>query len=135
MVGALAGVVAYSTSSNHPRIQNNILVGNAEAGIRSATNTSQHEDHNLLFDNAGDGASGAAAVLVEDGPDAGVYSPVSPAPSDVLADPMLADAPGGDMAPGPAAIDVGVDLGHDRNGGAPGLFNGSAPDLGAVETP
>jgi hypothetical protein len=32
-------------------------------------------------------------------------------------------------------VNVGLDTGADRNGPAPGNFNGAAPDVGAFEAP
>jgi len=116
-------------------LRNNIVAHNNSSGIELGAEVEVTADHNLFFDNDGDGLSGSNAIMAETEPDAGVYEALPLAPSDVVADPMLVDLPGGVMTPGPAAVDVGMDLGYDRNGQAPGLFNGLAPDLGAVEIP
>ena len=49
----------------------------------------------------------------------------------------FADAPGGDfsLTAGSGFIDKGVDTGLDTNDAGPGLFWGSAPDIGAEERP
>lgn len=78
-------------------------------------------DHNGYFGNAG-GDLGSG--LLHD-------------PTDRLADPLYAGAPGVDdgLLPGSPAIDAGIDTGLDVNGDAPGRWNGLAPDLGAFESP
>ncbi len=102
---------------------NNLIAHNSAYGFHSGTTI---EHHNLFFDNGGDGVTGVNAVKDRD--------PSALDPSDVLADPELANVNAGDFTPGSAAVDVGVDVGQDRNGDAPGLYNGAAPDIGAVET-
>lgn len=58
-------------------------------------------------------------------------------PSCDLADPDYADEANDDLslAAGSPAIDSGTDLGLDVNGSAAGLFNGTAPDRGGLESP
>lgn len=53
------------------------------------------------------------------------------------ADPLFVSADGGDLRIRleSAAVNAGVGMGVDVNGPAAGDFNGSAPDLGAYETP
>jgi hypothetical protein len=60
----------------------------------------------------------------------------TPGPATLYADPLFTDLAGGDVSlvEGSPAVNVGVVTGHDRNGGLPGDWNGSGPDLGAVES-
>ncbi len=64
-------------------------------------------------------------------------SPLTTGPTDVLADPLYMNAAAGDfrLAPNSPDVNAGLDTGLDVNGPAPGLYNGSAPDIGPQETP
>jgi hypothetical protein len=109
------------------RVRNNLVQANTANGILVDPAVTWSEEHNLFFDNGGDGSSGTLAVQG--------WDPTGLNPADVLGDPLLTDPAGGNFTPGALAIDAGVDLGFDRNGALPGDFNGVAPDIGAVETP
>jgi hypothetical protein len=55
----------------------------------------------------------------------------------VTTDPLLADAPSGDVTPlsGSPLIDAGDRTGVDKTGAVAGDFFGAEPDIGAVEVP
>jgi hypothetical protein len=104
-------------------VRNDLFTGNGALGI-SATPASFAApgalDHNGFSGNAGGDLAPGLALTAS-----------------VVADPRYVDRAGGDfhLLPGSPAIDAGVDVGLDVNGPAPANFNGSAPDLGAAETP
>ena len=106
-------------------LRNNLFALSLGFGVELASSAGSSADHQLFFDNNGDGVTGANACSL-----AGQLGP-----TDVLADPQLINAVAGDLTPRAGVIDRGVDIGYDRNGAAAGLFNGSAPDIGAIETP
>jgi hypothetical protein len=123
LVGNAVGVGLYGSAT--ATLANNLIAGNASFGIDDSTTGTWTEQHTLFFDNGGDGTSGANAI-----------DPARAlAGTDVLADPLFADAAAGDYTPQAGAVDAGLDLGLDRNGAQSGLFNGAAPDIGAVESP
>ncbi len=121
IVGANNGIVLGALTGL--RLQNNLVAGNTAFGLVIAVDADLTANHNLWFDNGGDGATGTNAI------DGGSVDP-----TDLLSDPLLVDPPSGDLTPQAAAIDAGLDIGQDRNGSVGGLFNGSAPDIGAIET-
>lgn len=100
-------------------LRNNILVGATDAAVELLTGTFAYFDNNLFWNNAGGDCAGC-----------------TPGPASIFADPIFSDPSSGDLslASGSPAIDRGVDLGYDRNSSKVGLFDGSAPDLGAIET-
>jgi len=108
-------------------IKNNIITGSAAYGIVDSSG-SVTEEYNLItdeFTNAPNDSGRSNIVL---------------AASDINSDPLYADTSTGDFSPEECtspAINSGVDLGADQpdmNGSDPGLYNGSAPDMGAFET-
>lgn len=107
-------------------VRNNIFAFTSEPGIAAASTVVLTEEHNLFFDNQGDGGSGAGAITVDG-------APQTTATTSVIADPLFFDAGAGDFTPGASVVDQGVDVGFDRNGAAAGNFNGAAPDIGHVE--
>lgn len=105
-------------------LRNTLLAFNGSYGVlgESADFAAGSPDHNLWYAN-GQGACSDCAAL-----GAGA----------VEIDPMLTDWVSGDLAPLPGSpvIDAGSPSTlYDRNGSAPGLWFGSAPDIGAIEIP
>jgi hypothetical protein len=105
-------------------LRDNLFAQNQTYGIELTSSVELLADHQLFFDNGGDGTSGTSAYSL-----AGRLQS-----TDVLADPQLTSPSLGNFAPRANAIDSGLDIGYDRNGSLPGLFNGIAPDIGAIET-
>lgn len=101
-------------------VRDNLFTNGGALGLNALPAGLTH-DHNGYFGNAG----GAVAAGLATGA------------TDLLADPLYADAAGGDyrLLPGSPARDAGVDVGLDLNGAAPGNWSGLAPDLGAFEAP
>ena len=114
-------------------LRNNIVTGNAGFGIRIDGGSIAQENHNLITDATTGIGSGTNNV-------AGRISSGSLDPTDINADPEFTAAGMGDFTltePASPAINAGIDLGvnqPDMNGAAIGLFNGSAPDIGALES-
>lgn len=104
-------------------VQNNIFAYNTGFALQVDDATGLIEDHNLFFDNAGDGITGSSARS----------DAVPLAASDLLLNPGLDNWASGQVLPNSSVVDQGVDLGYDRNGSATGLYNGLAPDIGAIE--
>jgi len=103
-------------------VRNNVFTANAGAGLRVGTSTFTAFSHNDYFGNAGGDCVGSGCAAQTD-----AYT----------WDPLYLDTAAGDfrLAPGSPVVDLGLDLGLDLNGPAPGGFNGAAPDLGAWEAP
>jgi parallel beta-helix repeat protein len=108
-------------------IKNNVITGSAAFGIKDTLDYAT-EEYNLItdeFTNAPND-SGRANISLD--------------ASDLNADPLYADTMAGDFTltePTSPAIDAGLPLGADQpdmNGAAPGNFNGTAPDMGALES-
>ncbi len=100
-------------------VRNNLFTGNGSAGIGGGIAGLLPFDHNGYFGNGVPIAGGSLG------------------PTDVTADPLYVNPTGGDyrLLPGSPAINAGVDVGVDVNGPGPGRWDGSAPDLGARESP
>lgn len=113
------GVLLSPASSGHD-VRDNIATGNGGWGVDAAATSIGAIDANDLFQNGLGGCRACGAL----GPKA-----VSVAPGYV-------DAAAGDLRIFSASplVNAGVDTGADRNGPAPGNYNGVAPDIGAFET-
>jgi parallel beta-helix repeat protein len=104
-------------------LQDNLLTWNGAYGVAAWPQTTFTSfDHNGYYLNAAG--------------DTFRTPPVS-ADSVVGQDPLYVSRAAGDfrLRPGSPVIDKGVDVGVDVNGPSAGNFNGTAPDLGASETP
>jgi parallel beta-helix repeat protein len=119
-----------SIEANGSVLKNNSVTGSASFGINlNGSFTIAEETHNLITD-----ATTAPANL------GGQISSGSLDATDINADPQYTNAGAGDFTltePTSPAIEAGQDLGAaqpDLNGPVPGLFNGSAPDIGAFES-
>lgn len=100
--------------------RNNILASTGTHGVEGSTAQFSALDYNLYWDISGDDCSACT------------IGPNSPAPA---SDPLFSNPAAFDYKPlpGSGAIDLGVDVGSDRNLDLDGLFNGAAPDIGAIE--
>jgi hypothetical protein len=109
--------LAISPNSKNVTLKNDLFTFNALAGVQAASGVRfTANDHNGHFGNRQTGSQGTAPLL---------------------ADPLYTDAAVADftLAPGSPAIDAGdATVMVDVNGPAAGLYFGSAPDLGALET-
>jgi hypothetical protein len=103
-------------------IRNNIVTHSGSFGINASSSNLSQFDYNLWFNTTN--CNGCASGL-------GLNS--------VLQDPRYENFAGDNFAldttfPSPA-IDSGTTaVGEDRNGGTAGDYNGSAPDMGALES-
>ena len=100
-------------------VRNNIFVGNlVGAAIEPNGASFDSLDHNLFSGNAGQDCAGYPAQ-----------------PSVVRLAPLFRDAASGDFSllPLSPARDRGDQIGVDRNGPRPGVYDGLLPDLGALE--
>ncbi len=99
-------------------LRNNILAGMTNFSIDFVSGSFSELDFNLYWNNQIGDCNGCMI-----GADA------------VEADPLFLDVAQNDLslAEGSPAISKGVNIGYDRNGSLDGLFNGSAPDIGAYE--
>jgi hypothetical protein len=98
--------------------RNNIVAGSSSVGILVSSGDFAALDASLFFDNGSSDCQNCA-----------------PGPACIFGDPNFVDSATDDLsvrADSPA-IDQGIDLGYDRNAELTGDFNGSAPDLGAIE--
>lgn len=99
-------------------LRNNLFTFNTNWGVSGGTYAALQP--NGFFQNTLGSFSFAAS-------DAGIF----------VGDPRYFDADAGDfrLRPGSVMIDLGADAGVDVNGAGPGFFFGTAPDLGARESP
>jgi hypothetical protein len=113
-----AGVVVGGAATD---LRNNIVTNSRGAGIEGNAGNFTALSSNDFFGNGGGACSGCGTLD----------------PSNRNVDPVYNDPTTGDLRLSAASplIDVGELLGIDVNGPAPGLFNGTAPDLGAWESP
>jgi hypothetical protein len=108
-------------------LRNNIVTGNGDYGINDLSGTMTESD-NLVTSATTTPAnvSGRSNVALNG--------------SDLDVDPLYVDASGGDFSLTECtslAINAGTDLGPDQpdmNGAAAGLYNGTAPDMGTLES-
>jgi len=101
-------------------VQNNLFCNNGGYGIQGEDGNFTACDHNGFFSNGGGNCSACSIDATS-----------------ILANPLYIDRGTFDFRLWPQSpmIDAGVDLGIDINGPAQGNFNGSAPDVGAWESP
>ncbi len=106
-------------SSSMVDCRNNILANNASNGIWTS-GTFAALDYNAVFANAASDCSGCTH-----------------GPATIPGDPMFVSASTRDLRldPGSPLIDAGAALAMDRNGAAPGDYDGAGPDIGAWESP
>lgn len=100
--------------------RNNIFFGAGGYGISGSAAQFSNLDYDLFFDDA-----------------MGNCRACTPGAASIFADPSFTDPSMLDysLKPGSPAIDKGTNVGSDRNLEKPGLFNGSAPDIGFIEAP
>lgn len=141
---AVAGM-AVGSSSGSLLVRHNLFHGNGSDGFDAGAATLVVHN-NLFTDNGhygvnappGDFAPGAFDYNGFFGnPKGNTIIPLATGPHDVLADPLYVNPAAFDfrLAPNSPDVNAGIDTGLDVNGPAPGLYNGSAPDLGPEETP
>jgi parallel beta-helix repeat protein len=121
IVATTTYIITSPASTDQIDLRNNIVTGGGAEAIDQDDSQFDFRDHNLFFDNAG-----------------GICSFCSgPGPNSVEADPLyiLAAADDYRLMPGSPAVDAGLDVGIDTNGPEADDFNGSAPDIGAWESP
>lgn len=113
--------VLISNAASGLDVRNNIVTQSAGFGLNAAASSFAALDANDLFENA----LGACQACASLGPRALAVAPgyIDAAARDLR---TLRSSP---------VTNAGVDTGADRNGPAPGTFNGSAPDVGAFEAP
>jgi len=99
--------------------RNNIVTGSATFGVASVSGQFNFFDYNLYFDNTSGNCSSCSLGV-----------------NDLTQDPLYVNPGADDFAPQPTspAVDSGFDTGDDRNLELPGLFNGTGPDRGFIET-
>ena len=130
-IGAVSGVTAWHNtlassvgaafnvgSATGVDARNNVFSGAGGYGIMGTTSQFSKLDYDLFFSNASGNCNGC-----------------TPGGHSVFGDPLY-NSPGSldySLKAGSPAIDAGIDLGEDRNLSSPGLYNGSAPDLGFIE--
>lgn len=123
---ATGGAEAIDVTGTNHEVMNNIFSNNTSGAICYHSGLSPTTlDYNVLFNNAAAGATCAALP-------AGSNS--QPAPNNL--DPLYVNRGAADfslLATSPY-IDAGFDVGVDTNGVGPGLYYGSAPDIGAFES-
>lgn len=108
--GSSGGGSGLLVANGDATLRNSLLTGHQGSGTAVAwSGTPVQLDHNLYWDNANGELSGASMGA-----------------SSIVADPLYADAAGGDFQPGPGS--PALDRGDPS---APADFDGSAPDLGA----
>lgn len=114
----VAGIVVISNVTGI-RARNDVFTNQGTFGIVGSDSSFAELDYALFWLN-GDGDCSGCSV--------GAAS--------LTADPLYTDAALGDYTPsvGSPAIDSGFDTGLDLNGSAPGLYGGTAPDRGALES-
>lgn len=124
---------------------NNTLAFNAGAGL-DVRNSSNIDARNNIFSHSaassGLSAGGQASFVALDhnaffNNATADCNSCTPGSESVIADPLFADEAARDfsLADNSPCRDAGVDVGLDRNGGREGSFDGTAPDIGAVESP
>jgi parallel beta-helix repeat protein len=118
--GAHNGLTIQNNTCNGNDVRNNIFVGSDTNGIDSAGSIFAYLDYNLFYDNG--------AADCNDCPDQ---------PHSVYQDPQFVSVVRNDfrLRKNSPAIDRGVDLDLDVNGPSTGKYNGTAPDIGAFESP
>jgi parallel beta-helix repeat protein len=108
-------------------VHNNAITGNTNLGLYLSGGTLNSESHNLVTDDLTNPPNGSRGNITFDA-------------TDLNADPLFVDAASADFsltACTSPAVNAGDDLGGDQpdmNGTEPGSYNGSAPDMGALET-
>ncbi len=121
-------------------VRNNTFWNNGTAAIDIASGSTGNQVHNNLFSTNPISVSAAPASLTLDynswWASSTNCSGCTIGANAVTSDPLLTDPANRDfeLRETSAAVNAGTDLGDDRNGPEPGLFWGSAPDIGAVES-
>ena len=114
-----SGVLLSNGNTGHD-IRNNVFSNNSRYGIEGP-------------------ASGVAVLDYNDsyGNNLGVCSACTPGAGSKANDPLFRSRGAGDfrLLPASTLINAGTPVSYDVNGPAPGTFNGSAPDMGALESP
>jgi hypothetical protein len=121
LFGSARDGMRLSPASNGHDVRNNLITDNGGFGIDTNNGSIAVIDANDFFQNA----SGACAVCPTLGPKSLAIAPG-------YVDPVARDLRIFKSSP---VANAGVDTGSDRNGPAPGNFNGTAPDIGAYEAP
>ncbi|MBN2361601.1 MAG: right-handed parallel beta-helix repeat-containing protein [Deltaproteobacteria bacterium] len=137
--------VQFETQANSCQIWHNTVHGNTSSGFKIAANvTGTDLRNNIVAGNGGWGIDGKDSNLllvdfndVTANVDGQCRACSALGVNGLDIDPGFVDTATGDLRLGPTSplIDRGTDLGIDVNGPAPGLFEPSAPDIGAFEFP
>jgi len=111
--------ILMATSVSGTDLRNNIFSSNGGWGLNAQSGNFATLDFDDFFSNTSGACQGCATL----GPSSKTVDPkyLSPGTGDLR---LASDSP---------LIDVGANTGQDRNGAASGLFDGTAPDLGAFE--
>jgi hypothetical protein len=130
--------------ASNVRVWFNTLDQSGWLGMRLVTASNVDFRNNIITNTFADGVEGSAAQFSErdynlfysTGLEDFNFGAIGPN-SMTATDPLYTNPGAFDftLQSGSPAIDAGFDLNEDRNLGAPGLFNGVAPDLGAIEAP
>jgi len=118
---ALSGAMGMTAGSmTLGDVRNNIFALNGTYAFTGANGDFAFQDYNIYFGNP-----------------SGVCNGCTPGPNTSQLDPKFANVAGGDftLLAGSPAINFGTILATDRNGAAPGNYNGTAPDAGYWESP
>jgi Right handed beta helix region len=119
--GQTSGAGLYLGQNNNGHdVRNNIFSNNSRYGIEGTTSGFAVFDFNDLWGNT-----------------LGACTACTPGANSQAVDPQFRNRAGGDLRllPTSPLINAGATVSHDNNGPAAGNFNGSAPDLGALEAP
>lgn len=115
------GVLAAASNVTMVDLRNNIISNSTGVGVMATDANFVETDYNDYFGNSSSDCSACSSL----GPNSAILNPqyIDPAAGDFR------------LRPTSPVIDAALDLLDDLNGPAAGDFNGSAPDMGASESP
>ena len=116
---AQVGLLFSANQSGHD-VRNNVFSGNGTYGVQASNSYFSAFDYNDFFGNVTAPCNGCTLNA-----------------NSRTDDPAYRSASGADfrLLPASGLVNVGAVVSYDNNGGAPGNYNGAAPDLGAHEFP